>query len=168
MKFPYEETDIIESDGFEISEYINRDQYRKAKKEERGDEFGRIMKIIQESGYTEICELEDYVIQNEPDLLAVLIEKHHAFDSSIKSRVRLCNLKNQIVERMEVLESDNYWLRQELNQTRQDYNNLKAGDLELRRYVLEVAYIADKVQDAKTKLLMIDYRMDEFVKLDSN
>ena len=57
MKYSYQETDIVESDGFEISEYINRDQYRKAKKEERGDEFGRIMKIIQDSAYTEICEL---------------------------------------------------------------------------------------------------------------
>lgn len=166
MKFPYQETDIVESDGFEISEYINRDQYRKAKKEERGDEFGRIMKIIQDSAYTEICELEDYVIQNEPDLLSVLIEKHHAFDSSIRSRARMCHLKNSLIERIDTLEHDNEVLRRQYYQTKEDFQNLKKGDLELRRYVLEVAALADRVQDAKAKLILID--IGEFEKLDSN
>lgn len=166
MKFPYLETDIVESDGFEISEYINRDQYRKAKKEERGDEIGRIMKIIQDSAYTEICELEDYVIQNEPDLLSVLIEKHHAFDSSIRSRARMCQLKNSLIKRLDSLERDNQVLRSQYYQAKEDFKNLKKGDLELRRYVLEVASIADRVQEAEAKMILID--IGEFQLLDTN
>lgn len=166
MKYPYQESDIVESDGFEISEYINRDQYRKAKKEERGDEYGRIMKIIQDSAFTEVCELEDYILQNEPDLIGLLIDKHHAFDSSIRSRARMSHLKSQLMERLDSLERDNQVLRRQYNQAVEDYNNLKKGDLELRRYVLEVASLADKVQDAKAKMILID--IGDFQTLDTN
>lgn len=166
MKYPYAESDIVESDGFEITEYVNRDQFRKAKKEERGDEYGRIMKIIQDSAFTEVCELEDYIIQYEPDLLGLLIEKHHAFDSSIRSRARMSHLKSQLMERLDTLESDNQVLRRQYNQAVEDYNNLKKGDLELRRYVLEVAALADKVQDAKAKMILID--IGDFQALDSD
>lgn len=166
MKYPYSEDDRIESDGFEITEYINRDQFRKAKKEEKGDEYSRIMNIIQNSGYTEICELEDYIISSEPDLLSTLIDKHHSFDSSIRSRARLSHLKNELLERLDYLENDNQILRNQYYQCKEDFQNLKRGDLELRRYVMELAYIADKVQDAKARMILID--IGDFEKLDSN
>ena len=72
------------------------------------------------------------------------IEKHHAFDSSIRSRARMCHLKNSLIERIDTLEHDNQVLRKQYYQTKEDFQNLKKGDLELRRYVLEVAALADR------------------------
>lgn len=166
MKFPYQESDIVESDGFEISEYINRDQYRKAKKEERGDDYSRIMNIIRFGGFTEISELEDYVIENEPDLLSCLIDKHYAFDSSFRSRERLHQYENKLMKRLDQVEEDYSCLNRQYNDLKQQYDNLKKGDLELRRYVVELAYLADRVQDAKAKMILID--IGDFEKLDSN
>lgn len=166
MKYPYQESDIVESDGFEISEYINRDQYRKAKKEERGGDYSRIMNIIRFGGFTEVCELENYILDNEPDLLPCLIEKHHAFDSSFRSRERTHQYVNKLTKRLDRVEEDYACLTRQYNDLKHHYENLKKGDLELRRYVLEVAALADRVQDAKAKMILID--IGEFEKLDSN
>lgn len=86
MKYPYKESDIIESDGFEITEYINRDLMRKSKKANSSECLIKIKSIVQEHNFSEICRLDDFISNNYPDLVDTLNNNYYIIRTYISSR----------------------------------------------------------------------------------
>lgn len=86
MKYHYDDSAIITSDNFELSDYINRDRLRESKKADKSDDLSRLRKLIQKEDIKEVATLFDLVSETYPELRETLVSEFYVFKTYLDSR----------------------------------------------------------------------------------
>lgn len=165
MKLRYPDSAIHVSDDWCIDEYVNRDLFRAASKEDAAEQNAEniksLHKIVNDNGFLGISELTDHVITDYPDLQATLFEKYYAFKAYIDDKRAMHLLHSHYEKEIERLKKQIEYLSKELREDREVFKAFQEEDAKLRRYVCQL-------DGGQALIQILESGLDGTVKLDSD
>ena len=142
MKHVYDYSEIVQSEDFEPMDFQNRDLLRGVQREKKTKQSiadrEKIRKICLDSGFVEVCELVDWLSENDKDLLSSLFEEFYSWKSYIDSRQKLNRFNGKLQKRIDDLEKRLDWYGKEYRDLKQSYQELQEVDFKLRHFIVQL------------------------------
>lgn len=142
MKHVYDYSEIVQSEDFEPMDFQNRDLLRGVQREKKTKQASadreKIRKICLDSAFVEVCELVDWISENDKELLPALFEEFYSWKSYIDSRQKLNRFNGKLQLRIDDLEKRIEWYSKEFRNLKEDYDLLKEEDLKLRHFIVQL------------------------------
>lgn len=165
MKFRYPDTAVHTSDDWCIDEYVNRDLFRAASKEDAAEQSAEdikaLHKIVNDKEFLGISELTDYVVTDCPKLQAMLFDKYYAFKAYIDDKRAMHLLHSHYEKEIERLKKQVDYLSKELREDRELFKAFREEDAKLRHYVCQL-------DGGQAIIQILESGLDGTVKLDSD
>ena len=142
MKHVYDYSEIVQSEDFEPMDFQNRDLLRGVQREKKTKQAlvdrEKIRKIILESEIIEICELVDWLSENDQELIPSVFEEFYSWKSYIDSRQKLTRFNGKLQQTINDLEKRLDWYGKEYRDLKESYNELKEEDFKLRHFIVQL------------------------------